>query len=72
MQRANESVSTATRRMSVPDSAGPEMQARSSIRDVVELSQAATGMQASAVVFSAAADMSDIALAIGNRLDRIA
>ncbi|MCB1186670.1 hypothetical protein KDL29_05820 [bacterium] len=72
MQRASESASVAARHIATPKSQGPELESRSSVADIVDISKAAKGMQASAVVFSVAADMSDIAMSIGARLDQYA
>ncbi|MEZ5336732.1 MAG: hypothetical protein R3F46_00575 [bacterium] len=72
MQQSRDAAAAAAQRIATPQSQGPELRNRDSLRDVLDISQASRGMQASAVVFSVAADMSDIALSIGARLDRFA
>ena len=72
MQRASSTARAATSNLAAPGVSSPEMRPADSLRDIVDISKAARGMQASAVVFSVAADMADAALAIGSRLDRLA
>ena len=72
MQQSRDAAAAAAQRIATPQSQGPELSNRDSLRDIVDISQASRGMQASAVVFSVAADMSDIAQSIGARLDRFA
>lgn len=72
IQRANAQVVKTARNIARPPAEGPQLQTRDTMRDIVDLSQAARSVKANAVVFSVAAEMSETALEIGHRLDQFA
>jgi hypothetical protein len=70
IQRANAQLSKSARNIAALPSADSVPQAQDSVRDMLDLSEAACSIKANAAVFSVAAEMSETVLQIGRRLDR--